>query len=99
MLRVSPHHLAGGWEDTSAPGQRTSRTAPFPVRSDPRTLTQHQQLAWQFIQLGRQDSRATGDWLRRLARDPTVNPWLLLDQLAVMHVHPQEMSHHDCRPQ
>ena len=24
---------------------------------------------------------AAGAWLRRMARDPSVNPWLLLDQL------------------
>jgi hypothetical protein len=27
------------------------------------------------------DRYAAGKWLRRLARDPEVNPWLLLDQL------------------
>ena len=32
--------------------------------------------------LARHDHRAAGDWLRRLARDPTVSPWLLPGQLA-----------------
>lgn len=99
VLRVSPHYLADGWEEAPAVGQRTSRTVPSPPRSDPHTLTHHQQLACQFIQLARQDGRGTGDWLRRLAREPAVNPWLLLDQLAIMHVRLQEMSHHDCRTQ
>jgi transcriptional regulator with XRE-family HTH domain len=77
VLRVPPHYLASGWEDAPAPGQRTPRTAPFPARSDSHALARHQQLACQ-------DGRATGDWLRRLAREPTVNPWLLLDQIATM---------------
>jgi hypothetical protein len=48
------------------------------------TLAQHQRLARQFIQLARQDGRAAGDWLRRLAREPGVHPWLLLDQLPTL---------------
>lgn len=28
------------------------------------------------------DAQAAGNWLRRLAREPSVNPWLLIDQLA-----------------
>ena len=73
VLRVAPHYLAGGWGDAPATGQRTSRAAPFPARSDSRALARHEQLAHQFSQLARQDSRATGDWLRRLAHEPTVN--------------------------
>ena len=84
VLRVSPLYLADGRMDISAAGQRTVRTVPFPARTDPRALARHQQLARQFIQLARQDGRATGDWLRRLARDATVNPWLLIDQLAAL---------------
>jgi transcriptional regulator with XRE-family HTH domain len=75
VLRVPPHYLASGWADAPAPGQRTPRTAPFPARSDSHALARHQQLAHQFSQLACQDGRATGDWLRRLAREPTVNPW------------------------
>ena len=71
VLRVSPHYLASGWEDAPAPGQRISRTAPFPPRSDSHALARHQHLARQFSQLACQDGRATGDWLRRLA---PVNP-------------------------
>jgi len=29
----------------------------------------------------RSGAPAAGAWLRRMARDPSVNPWLLLDQL------------------
>ena len=83
-LRVSPLYLADGWVDTSTAEQRPTRTVPFPARTEPRTLARHQQLARQFIQLAHQDNRATGDWLRRLARDATVNPWLLIDQLATL---------------
>ncbi len=84
VLKVSPRYLADGWEDAPAPGQRPTRTVPFPARWDPLTLARHQQLAGQFIQLARQDGRAAGDWLRRLAREPTVSPWLLLDQLTTL---------------
>jgi hypothetical protein len=39
-------------------------------------------LAGQLIgYVSRGDMYAAGAWLRRMARDPSVNPWLLLDQL------------------
>lgn len=84
VLKISPLYLAGGWEDAPPPRQRPARTVPFPARRDPITLAQHQRLARQFIQLARQDGRSAGDWLRRLARQPSVHPWLLLDQLATL---------------
>ncbi len=84
-LRVSPLYLADGREDPAALGPATQRTAPFPARCDPSTLDRHQQLARQYTAVqARGDTRATGDWLRRLAREPTVNPWLLIDQLAAL---------------
>lgn len=61
---------------------------PFPARCDPITLARHQQFARQFIGLARQDARAAGDWLRRLAREPAVSPWLLIDQLATLLLRP-----------
>jgi transcriptional regulator with XRE-family HTH domain len=88
VLRVSPLYLADGRVDTSAAGQRSTWTVPFPARTDPRALARHQQLARQFLQLAHKDGRATGDWLRRLARDATVNPWLLIDQLATLPTQP-----------
>jgi transcriptional regulator with XRE-family HTH domain len=81
-LKVSPLYLAAGRDDTPPAGQRPAHTVPFPTRTDPRTLSRHQHLAGQLIDLAHQDRRTAGDWLRRLARDPTANPWLLLDQLA-----------------
>jgi transcriptional regulator with XRE-family HTH domain len=92
VLRVSPLYLADGRVDTSAAGQRPTRTVPFPARTEPRTQARHQQLARQFIQLAHQDGRATGDWLRRLARDATVDPWLLIDQLATLPTQPRSPS-------
>jgi transcriptional regulator with XRE-family HTH domain len=83
ILRVSPLYLADGRIDPAA-GQRPARTVPFPARTDPRTLARHRQLARQFVQLAGPDRRSAGDWLRRLARDPTVSSWLLLDQLATL---------------
>jgi transcriptional regulator with XRE-family HTH domain len=82
VLRVSPLYLANGGEDGPAPARPVTGAVPFPACCDPITLARHQQLARQFGRLARQDRRAAGDWLRRLARDPTVSPWLLLDQLA-----------------
>jgi transcriptional regulator with XRE-family HTH domain len=89
VLRVSPLYLAGGCDDGPAPGRPTTRTVPFPARCDQITLTRHQRLARQLIHLAAQDARATGDWLRRLARDPTISPWLLLDHLSpLLPAHP-----------
>ena len=82
VLRVSPFYLADGREDGPAPSRPPTGPAPFPPRCDRLTLTRHQRLARQFVQLAAQDGRATGDWLRRLSRDPTISPWLLLDHLA-----------------
>jgi transcriptional regulator with XRE-family HTH domain len=79
VLNVSPLYLADGREDAQAPGRRTLRTVPFPARCDPITL------ARQYTLLACTDARATGDWLRRLAREPIVNPWLLIDQLTTLH--------------
>ena len=84
VLRVSPRYLADGRDDPAAPARRAPSTVAFPARCDPGTLTHHQQLARRFSQLARTDARAAGDWLRRLAREPTVSPWLLLDQLAAV---------------
>jgi transcriptional regulator with XRE-family HTH domain len=84
VLKISPLYLGDGRHDAPPVGQRPTWTVPFPARCDPITLARHQQLARQFIRLGRQDGRATGDWLRRLAREPTVSPWLLIDQLATL---------------
>lgn len=84
-FRVSPLYLADGRGDPGAP----VRLAPFPARCDPITLARHHELANRLLQLIGHDGRAAGDWLRRLARDPTVNPWLLLDQLATLPPHPR----------
>ena len=88
-LRISPLYLADGRLDASAAGQPPTRTVAFPVRCDAITLTRHHELGRQFLRLVRQDGRSTGDWLRRLAREPGVDPWLLLDQLATLHARPR----------
>jgi hypothetical protein len=54
----------------------------FPPAHDDHTMARHQDLAGRFIgHVISGDTRAAGAWLRRMARDPDVNPWLLLDQL------------------
>jgi transcriptional regulator with XRE-family HTH domain len=85
VLHVSPLYLADGRADSPAAARPTPSVVPFPARSDPSTLGRHQQLARQYTALlADGDRRAAGDWLRRLAREPTVNPWLLIDQLATV---------------
>ena len=62
------------------------RRPPRPPRSrqlsDDIAVARHRELAGRFIgYVSRGDTYAAGAWLRRLARDPSVSPWLLLDQL------------------
>ena len=45
-------------------------------------MARHRDLAGRFIgHVISGDTCAAGAWLRRMARDPDVNPWLLLDRL------------------
>lgn len=83
-LRVSPRYLTEGREDAPT-GRPAPQTIRFPTGCDPIVLARHQQRAREFIRLAHQDGRATGDWLRRLAREPTVSPWLLIDQVAILY--------------
>ena len=83
-LRVPPAEIAPGTIpglDEWAPAPRAPASA-FPPLSDDIAVARHRELAGQFIgHVSRGDTYAAGAWLRRLARDPNVNPWLLLDQL------------------
>lgn len=92
VLKVSPFYLADGREDAPPPVSRAAAAFPFPARCDSRMLARHQQLARQFVQLAGTDGRAAGDWLRRLAREPAVSPWLLLDQLTNLRTCPSSQS-------
>jgi len=82
-LKVPPAEIAPGAKagfDEWAPSSLSASA--FPPVSDNITLTRHQKLTEQFICfVSRGDKYAAGTWLRRTARDPSVNPWLLLDQL------------------
>jgi len=54
----------------------------FPPATDEITVARHLELAMRLIgYVISGDTYAAGMWLRRMARDPGVNPWLLLDQL------------------
>ena len=54
-----------------------------PAIRDDLTIARHKEFAEEFIShVIRGDGYAAGAWLRRIARDPSVSPWLLLDQLA-----------------
>jgi transcriptional regulator with XRE-family HTH domain len=87
VLRVSPADLAPGTipaPDGQAPPSAVPAPA-FPAVRDEITVTRHARLARKFTAYAaRGDSRAAGIWLRRIARDPSVSPWLLLDQLTAL---------------
>ena len=83
-LKVLPAEIA----PATIPGLDEWALAPsapataFPPVIDDIAVGRHRELAAQFMsQVSRGDTYAAGVWLRRLARDPNVNPWLLLDQL------------------
>jgi transcriptional regulator with XRE-family HTH domain len=86
-LRVPPAEIAPSTSpgfDEWAPAPPAPASA-FPPLSDDITVARYQELATQFIsQVSRGDTYAAGAWLRRLARDPNVHPWLLLDQLTLL---------------
>ncbi len=82
-LRVPPAEIAPStvpgfdeWAPASSPASA------FPAASDEMAVARHSELAGRFIGYVIQgDTYGAGAWLRRLARDPSVSPWLLLDQL------------------
>jgi transcriptional regulator with XRE-family HTH domain len=83
VLKVPPAEIAPsmiGGSDEWAPASPPA--CAFPPAGDDLTMARHRELAGRFIgHMISGDSYAAGAWLRRLARDPDVNPWLLLDQL------------------
>jgi transcriptional regulator with XRE-family HTH domain len=77
---IAPSALPGSDEWAPAP---TMPASPFPALCDEISVARHRDLATEFTgYVIRGDTCAAGAWLRRLARDPSVSPWLLLDQLA-----------------
>ena len=100
VLKVSPLYLADGRDDTPRRARGLTRTVPSPARC----RSDHAGPAPAARQLSssglaRHDGHAAGDWLRRLAREPGVHPWLLLDQPATLLPYPRsshkELNHHD----
>ena len=83
-LRVPPAEIAPSaipGFDEWAPAPPVPASA-FPPLSDEIAVARHRELAGQLIgYVSRGDTCAAGAWLRRMARDPSVSPWLLLDQL------------------
>jgi transcriptional regulator with XRE-family HTH domain len=83
-LRVPPAEIAPAvvpGSDEWAPAPPAPASA-FPPVSDDIAATRHREVAGQLIgHVIQGDMHAAGALLRRLARDPSVNPWLLLDQL------------------
>lgn len=78
-LEVSPLYLAFGGPGPSRPA---AGRLSFPANPDAVTVRRHERLAGQLAAfLARGDGRAAGEWLRRVSREPGVNPWLLMDQL------------------
>jgi transcriptional regulator with XRE-family HTH domain len=82
-LRVAPAEIA----PAVVPGSDEWAPAPasaFPPVGDDIAAVRHRELAGQLIgHVIQGNMYAAGAWLRRLARAPSVNPWLLLDQLTV----------------
>jgi transcriptional regulator with XRE-family HTH domain len=82
-LRVSPAEIApaamSGFDEWApAPASASA----FPPAGDDITRARHGELAGRLLgYVTSGDTYAAGAWLRRMARDPSVNPWLLLDQL------------------
>jgi transcriptional regulator with XRE-family HTH domain len=75
---IAPSMVAGSGEWAPAPPPACA----FPPARDDLTMARHRDLAGRFIgHVISGDICAAGAWLRRMARDPDVNPWLLLDQL------------------
>ena len=82
-LKTSPLYLAFGISDSPARSGPDPVARQFPALRDRVTLIRHARLADEFRALvARGDGRSAGEWLRRLAREPDVNPWVLIDQLA-----------------
>jgi transcriptional regulator with XRE-family HTH domain len=75
---IAPSMIAGTDEWAPAPPPACA----FPPARDDLTTARHRDLAGRFLgHVISGDTYAAGAWLRRMARDPDVNPWLLLDQL------------------
>ncbi len=75
---IAPSTIAGSGEWAPAPPPACA----FPPARDDITMARHRDLAGRFIgHVISGDTCAAGAWLRRMARDPDVNPWLLLDRL------------------
>jgi len=88
-LRVAPAEIA----PSTVPGfdeWAPSPPAPvlaFPAMSDEIATARHRDLARKLMSyVTRGDTYAAGTWLRRAARDPSVNPWLLLDRLTANQI-------------
>jgi transcriptional regulator with XRE-family HTH domain len=101
VLRVTPSEIvpdvfpgSGEWAlaaSTAAPA--------FPAIRDDLAVKRHRDFAVELMgYIIRGDGYAAGAWLRRIARDPSVSPWLLLDQIAMREIqgsrlHPVPRTH------
>lgn len=88
-LRVAPSELAPstfpGLEEWAPSASPTA--SKFPAIRDDITMARHKAFAEEFMcYVVRGDAYAAGAWLRRIARDHTVSPWLLLDRLATREI-------------
>jgi transcriptional regulator with XRE-family HTH domain len=82
-LGVSPLYLAFGMSGEPGPCIPAPAPPSFPALPDAAILGRHQHLAGELAGfLARGDGCAAGNWLRRLARQPDISPWLLIDQFA-----------------
>jgi transcriptional regulator with XRE-family HTH domain len=88
-LHVAPAEIAPGTVpgfDEWAPSPPALFPA-FPAVSDETAIARHRDLARKLMgYVTHGDTYAAGAWLRRTARDPSVNPWLLLDRLTANQI-------------
>jgi DNA-binding XRE family transcriptional regulator len=90
---LAPSMIAGSDEWVPAPASACA----FPPLRDDLAVARHRELAGQLVGwVSRGDTFAAGVWLRRLACDASVNPWLLLDQLTALDI--IGLSYLDSRP-
>ncbi len=74
---------------------------PFPAAPDTATVARYNQFARNYLVMAASgDLQAAATWLRRVARDPDINPWLLTEQIGVIvaESHTRRPLPHPARP-
>jgi transcriptional regulator with XRE-family HTH domain len=89
VLRVAPSEIApDAFPGSGESGLAASPAVPaFPAVRDDLAVKRHRDFAGELMgYIIRGDGYAAGAWLRRIARDPNVSPWLLPGQIAMREI-------------